>query len=198
MTVRAGRIEEATRSSGEWVFVDVGFSSKSKSCGLLSELGDPMNLTFAQLQSRLVTLVKAPGRPLNIVLEAPLSVAFNKSGNPAGRSIELRDGVSRYWYVGLGCGVLVAATYLVRSITEATPVREIRLFEGLVSFKEKGIRSSHSNDVLMLRNVVWGVPGVGRIVPPSELLSSSDQRLDSAFLAAGMDYGVPPVISVGG
>lgn len=196
--IRAGRIDEAARSSGEWVFVDVGFASKSRSCGVLFEEGEPIELTFSQAKTHLVELATASSRPLNIVLEAPLSVAFARTGNPVGRTIEIRDGKSRYWYVGLGCSVLVAATYLVRAISDAPRTRELRLFEGLVSFKPKGVASMHSKDVLLLRDVVWGIPGVGRVVAPDELSASTDHTLRSAFAVSGMDYGVPPVIVIGG
>ena len=110
--IRAARTEDATRSSGEWVFVDPGFSRNSKSCGLLAGDGEPSQLTFAQLQRSLVALATSGGGPLNVVIEAPLSIAFGASGNPIGRSIEKRNGQSRYWYVGLGCSVLVATTAL--------------------------------------------------------------------------------------
>lgn len=196
--IRAGRIGEATRSSGDWLFVDVGFASRSRSCGLLSGEGEPIELTFSQAKAHLVDQAALAGPPLNIVLEAPLSVAFAPTGNPAGRSIELRDGKSRYWYVGLGCSVLVAATYLIRAISDASRAREVRLFEGLVSFKPRGLVSNHRNDVSLLRDVVWGTPGVGRVVAPSELAASPDHMLRSAFAVSGMDYGVPPVITVGG
>jgi hypothetical protein len=197
-TIRAGQVKEAVPSSGEWLFVDIGFSSRSKSCGLLGEQGDPHDVTFAQARSYLSDLANTQGRPLNLVLEAPLSVAFAQNGNPVGRSIELREGKSRYWYVGLGCSVLVAATYLLRAVAERRRGREVRLFEGLVSFKPRGVVSCHSSDVLLLRDVVWGVPGVGRVVPPNELPADPDHSLRSAFAVSGMDYGVPPVIAVGG
>jgi len=196
--IRAGRVEEAIHSSGEWAFIDPGFSRNAKSCGFLVEDGHPVPLTFADLQARLIALASVDGHPLNLVLEAPLSVAFGPLGNPVGRSIELRGSQSRYWYVGLGCGVLVAATYLLRALTDAQPRREIRLFEGLVSFKPKCVRSSHLKDVLLLRRIVWGEQGFGQIVAPEALASAPDHLLVSAFRVAGMNYGVPPVIAAGG
>lgn len=197
-SIRAGRIEEAVPSSGEWLFVDLGFSSKSRTCGGLGEQGFSQEMTFTQAMSAISDLAKLHGRPLNLVLEAPLSVSFAENGNPAGRSIELRNGKSRYWYVGPGCSVLVAATYLLRSVAETRRGREIRLFEGLVSFKPRGVTSSHSADVLLLRDVVRGVPGIGRVVPPRELPAQPNHTVRSAFAVSGMDYGVPPIISVGG
>jgi hypothetical protein len=196
--IRAGQIAEARLSSGAWAFIDPGFARDAKSCGLVDADGEPSRLTFAQLEAELVALVRKPGGPLNLLIEAPLSVTFGPKGNPVGRSIELRDRKSRYWYVGLGCSVLVAATYLLRAVTDACPEREIRLFEGLVSFKPAGVRSSHCDDVLQLRQVIRGERAVGRVVPPDELAASPEHKLKSAFAVSGMDYGIPPVAVVGG
>jgi hypothetical protein len=197
--IRAGLPAEANRTSGEWVFVDLGFAQAAKSCGLLVGNGKPKEVSFSQLRTEVLEIVATGGKPLNLLIEAPLSVAFNANGNPTGRSIERREKQTRYWYVGLGCSVLVAATYLLRSINDARSHREIRLFEGLASFKPKGVRSSHSDDVLDLRKIIWEGPSKsGRIVPREQLATSQDGRLLSAFLVAGMDFGVPPVVALGG
>ena len=193
--IHAGRLEHARPPMGQWVFVDPGFAGEGKkSCGLLLDSGVPTVRTFADLRDQLVALAQAPGPELHLVIEAPLSVAFTARGNPAGRSVELRDRQSRYWYVGLGCSVLTSAMYLLRAITDAVPRREIRLFEGLVSFKPNALRSSHTRDVLLLRRVVRGDLAVGQIVAPEALAAAPDHVLRSAFAVAGMDYGVPPVV----
>ena len=161
--------------------------------------GEPKEASFSQLKAEVLEIIAADGKPLNLLIEAPLSVAFNENGNPTGRLVERREKQTRYWYVGLGCSVLVAATYLLRALHDVRPQREIRLFEGLASFKPKGVRSSHSNDVLNLREIVWeGKSKSGRIVPPEQLAASPKDRLRSAFLVAGMDFGVPPVVALGG
>jgi hypothetical protein len=197
--IRAGISAEANRHSGEWVFVDLGFAEKAKSCGLLLGEGKPEEVSFSQLKARLLAIVASDHRPLNLLIEAPLSVAFNEHGNPTGRVIEKRESRTRYWYVGLGCSVLVAATYLLRAIHDASPRREIRLFEGLASFKPKGMRSSHSNDVINLRKVIWdGGSTFGFVVPAGKLAVSPKHRLLSAFVVAGMDFGVPAVVVLGG
>lgn len=197
--IRAALPHEATRASAEWVFVDLGFARNAKSCGLLIDDGKPRNLSFSELQVFLVSSVTSGSESMNLLLEAPLSVSFVVNGNPTGRSVERRDGKSRYWYVGLGCSVLVAATYLLRAIHEAQPSREIRLFEGLVSFKPKGARSSHFNDVLSLRSVIWeSRSSLGRVVPAEELPASKGDQVKSAFVVSGMNFGIPPVVAVGG
>ena len=192
--IRAGLPAEAIRTSGEWIFIDLGFAQAAKSCGLLVGNGEPSELSFSQLRAEVLKIIASDIKPLNILIEAPLSVAFNKNGNPTGRKVERRVEQTRYWYVGLGCSVLVAATYLLRAIHDAQPNREIRLFEGLVSFKPKGTRSSHSNDVLNLRKIVWGSDSkLGCIVPPEQLAVSQEDSLLSAFLVSGMDFGIPSV-----
>lgn len=147
----------------------------------------------------LLEIVASDVSPLNLLIEAPLSVAFNAAGNPTGRSIERRNRQIRYWYLGLGCGVLVAATYLLRAIYDTRPDREIRLFEGLASFKPRGIRSSHSDDVCNLRKIIWeGASKLGCVIPPEKLAVSQEDDLLPAFLVAGMNFGVPPVVALGG
>jgi hypothetical protein len=197
--IRAGTAAEANRTSGEWVFVDLGFAEKAKSCGLLLGDGEPEEVAFSQLKARLLAVVTSDDKPLNLLIEAPLSVAFNEHGNPTGRVIEKRECKTRYWYVGLGCSVLVAATYLLRTLHDANPRREVRLFEGLASFKPKGVRSSHSNDVVSLRKVVCDFGSTsGFVVPAEKLAASPKHKLLSAFLVAGMDFGVPAVVALGG
>ncbi len=198
-SIRAATVTEANRSSGEWVFVDLGFAKEKKSCGLLIDEGEPRTLSFSELQGQIASICSASTAPLNLLLEAPLSVAFTPNGNPTGRSVERRNGQSRYWYVGLGCSVLTAATYLLRSIHDLSLKREVRLFEGFASFKPKGARSSHTQDVIALRELAWGRNMLlGQIVAPEKLALNPGDQVVSAFCVSGMDFGVPPVIAIGG
>lgn len=164
---------------------------------MLEGSGSPKNMTFDALRCALVKLAGEGTTPINLVLEAPLSVAFAASGNPVGRAVERRERQTRYWYVGLGCAVLVAATYLLRALHDAPRTREIRLFEGLVSFKDEERPTSHCNDALALRAVIWE-PHVasGRVVAPNALLFNMSDTIVSAFAVAGMDFGIPPVLLI--
>jgi hypothetical protein len=98
-------------------------------------------------------------------------------------------GKTRYWYVGLGCTVMIAALYLMKSITDSNPPKNLRLFEGFVSFKSKEKVSNHSEDVLLLRNAVKK-PGLEHIIAPQNLKMNETDNILSAFRVAGMDYGV--------
>lgn len=195
--IRAGCAEDLPPAQAEWTFVDIGFSQRQASCGLLVGDQEPVNRKFGDLQRALVVAARSEGMPLNLVIEAPLSIAFAPHGNPAGRSIEKRGKQHRYWHAGLGATVLLSTMHLLRAIVDAEPRREIRLFEGFVSYKQKGT-SNHCDDVRQLREVAFGRSSSGRIVWPDELRLSQDDTLHSAFAVAGMDLGVPPVLIIEG
>ena len=132
--IRAGTPEEIAPGSGEWLFVDAGFSSSGRSCGVLGADNAAASITFSEARSRLVSAGSIKAGPLNLLIEAPLSVAFNSRGNPTRRSIERLGSQHRYWYEGLGCLVMTSAPYLLRGLCDSRPDREVRLFEGFVSF----------------------------------------------------------------
>ena len=57
--------------------------------------------------------------------------------------------------------------------------------EGLASFKPKGVRSSHRNDVIKLRTVIWDRGSTfGVVVPAEKLAVSPKHELRSAFVVA--------------
>jgi hypothetical protein len=199
--IRAATVSEILEVHDQWIFVDVGFAGdKTRSCGYLLDGGKPGKLTFSDLIEKLTNLGHSSHEPLYLVLEAPLSVAFSSKGNPTGRSIERRGTATRYWYVGLGAQVTQSAMYITRALLQSSPIREIRLVEGFVSFKDKGSPSSHMDDVSALKNVLYaarsGQTSTGRIVRPLDLKQSVTDSLQSAFDVAGMAFGIPPVILV--
>jgi len=194
--IRAGNTEEirAARGESEWLFVDIGFSTRQRSCAVLRDHGEPKVMEFTDLQASIVHELLRNELPLNLVVEAPLSIAFTERGNPAPRSIEIQKGKTpRSWYVGAGAAVLLAATYIMRSVFEAQRRRELRLFEGFVSFKEKGVKSCHALDVRSLRDAVLNARHE-LFVEPSSLKLNPTDIVTSAFVVAGMNVGIPPVI----
>jgi hypothetical protein len=193
--IRSGRLDELDPQSGDWLFIDLGFSSKERTCGIAHGEGTPQCVTFGDLRRQVFQIAAAVRVPLNLLIEAPLSVAFNADGNPTGRSIEREGSQTRYWYYGLGCGVLVAATYLVRGLLDHPGPQPIRLFEGFVSFKQKGKKSHHGDDVQALRAVVWDRSRrAGAVCSPERLKLEATDRVESAFKVVGIDLGVPPVV----
>jgi hypothetical protein len=193
--IRSGVPEEVRPESGEWLYIDAGFSSSSRSCGVLGTSDVAESLTFADTLARLVSVASLEIGNLNLLIEAPLSVAFNSQGNPTGRTIERLGSQHRYWHEGLGCLVMTSALYLLRALHDSRPKRDVRLFEGFVSFKPAGGVSSHCKDVEALRAVVLDPHRVaGAVVAATQLARTPSDRLVSAFAVAGLDFGVPPVI----
>jgi len=184
-----GSVAQVQWGSGEWIFLDIGFSSKKKSCGLLVRNEDrPRCVTFASAKSEIEREVNK-GNPLNLVIEAPLSVCFDSLGNPTGRQIEKKGGRTRYWYMGAGSAMMVASMYLLRELSKRET--SIRLFEGFVSYKSQG-PSDHEKDVRALQATARN-PALGLIHGPNDL-KRPDDKLSSAFIVAGFDCGVPAVI----
>jgi hypothetical protein len=197
-TFAAGIREQITWGDGNWLFLDIGFSANKSSSGLLIGDGEPRTWQFGDASRRIIDHVKRAASPTNLVIEAPLSVCFNKSGNPTGRLIE-RQSVegktrTRYWHAGLGCAVMVAAMYLLRDIADATPANQVRLFEGFVSYKDRALRNDHSDDVLLLREVVKDPKRFADCIVGAEMLCGSADKIVSAFKVCGIDCDVPPVI----
>ncbi len=192
--IRAGTINEVTPDSGNWVYIDIGFSNKSKSCGLLFGNNEPEELLFNEAVKKICDYIVRSSSPINLVIEAPLSVSFDSKGNPKGRKIEKQKEKTRYWYVGLGCVVLVGSLYLIKAISELSNQHEIRLFEGFISFKNKNEKSSHSKDVKILREIVNNRNKQNEVISGAELKMDDTDKLQSSFLVAGLDYGIPPIL----
>ena len=197
MRLCAGTLEEIPGHDSLWCYLDIGFSAANPSCGLLIGDHPPKEVLFSEARDALLSVCRSATDPISIVIEAPLSVAFSPDGNPRGRSIEKRGAKTRYWHTGLGCVVLTAAGYIVCALAELPDGPDIRLFEGFVSFKEKGKVSSHKDDVILLWDVVNGNSQNGQIVSPGDLTMADDDRIEGAFAVWGLDTGVPPVI-IGG
>jgi len=194
MKIKSGKLSDISWTNGFWIFLDIGFSNQVRSCGLLLHDTHPQELKFSDAVSTVIDTVGFHDR-LNLLIEAPLSVAFDKSGNPKGRSIEKSGSKTRYWYVGPGAVVMVATFYLLRALSDATSNCVIQLFEGFVSYKEKSKKSSHSKDVLLLREVIKEPEKFSSCIYSPESLRLDDfDRLESAFKVGGMDFGVPPLI----
>ena len=195
----AGRVADINRDAGQWLIVDIGFSSTQPSCGVGNGAEEPHAVTFGDLVALATREVQqADPRPLNLLLEAPLSVAFQQNGNPTRRSCDTYDGKHRDWYVNAGATTLIAASYLLRALYACQRQRDIRLFEGLVSFKSAQDNNAeqtapHIADVLDLRNAVWN--GDNALIFDPKKLVKNPNRIESAFHFLDADL-IPPVIRI--
>lgn len=195
--IRAGKISEIQWGKGYWIILDIGFSNKSESCGLVFGDAEPFETTYGEAAIILREEILKSKTPVNLVIEAPLSVAFDAKGNPKARKPEKLSKKTRYWYTGPGVPVMVASMYLLQHLNSIKNNIEIRLFEGFVSFKKRGKKSDHKKDVLMLREAIKKTPeDKSYYISPDELKIDSTDIVISAFSINRLDFGVPPIIQV--
>ena len=199
-------INKGSKGSGKWMIVDIGFSSTARSCGVWTDTSteeqEPSVVTFGELIDRVTKEArKAEDHPLNLLIEAPLSVAFQQdNNNPTRRSCDIQGKKYRDWYVNAGATTLIAASNLLWELNNCERTREVRLFEGLVSFKNKEDQpgskkeriEEHKKDVLKLKNAVWS--GEGRDIFTRETLpQTKGHRIESPFHFFDKEL-IPPVI----
>jgi hypothetical protein len=197
--IEAGKVSQIEWGEGNWSFLDIGFSgarsARGNTCGLVIGNSEPECVNFATAKERIVHWIAGAQSHINLVIEAPLSVCFSAAGLPTGRSIERKDGKSRYWYVGPGCAVMVATMYLVRAINDVPSSHSVRLFEAFISYKDRGVKSDHKHEAKMLRDLVQRPQKSPESIIPAEALKlHPDDQLSGAFRVLGLDCGVPSVI----
>jgi len=194
--IHAGKVSDLISknswSNGTWLFLDIGFSEKRESSGVLIQGAEPTRKTFGEVVKTIKHESSIHGI-LNLVIESPLSVAFDKtSGNPVGRSIEKQDQKTRYWYTGPGCTVMVATLYLMKAVLSTNQKGEIRLFEGFISYKDG--KTDDLDDVRRLRDTVKESKNLADCIINPSNLASKGSEIKSAFEIMGFDFGIPPII----
>ena len=206
--ITAGTKDDINKDSGQWMIVDIGFSSTDPSCGVWTDTGteeqEPYVVTFGELVEWVTKEARREDntRTLNLLIEAPLSVAFQQdNNNPTRRSCDIQGEKHRDWYVNAGGTTLIAAGNLLWELNNCKRVREVRLFEGLVSFKNKEDQpeskkertEEHKKDVMKLKNAVWS--GEGRdIFTRKALPQTIGHRIESPFHFFFDKDLIPPVI----
>ena len=198
--ITAGTIRDIDAHKGEWLFIDLGFGEKAISCGVLKVMGQSDKVTYCKTvkYGEMVELVKQvarqdAGSTLSLVLEAPLSVTFNKDGNPVGRKCDVKNGEPREWYRYAAPPMILAAGYLLRELADCGIQRDVRLYEGFVSFKEPRSKTDHIADAKALKEAVWNITR-HQMFDSVQLKRSKSDKIESAFKMMGMDFGIPPVI----
>jgi hypothetical protein len=127
--------------------VDLGYSARSKSCGVAWSGGAVVqSLEFGECIEAVVQQLSNVGRH-TLILEAVLSTYHAIQGNPMIRG-EFEKG--RGWYHGPGVTTFAAALRFVCELDRVLPndLRPIPLVEGFLSYKP--VRTAHSEDALRL------------------------------------------------
>ncbi len=124
------------------VAVDMGFSGKSKSCGVAlaapDETPSAKPYHFGTAAKTAAEFIR-DNRGGVLILEAPLSGAFDAKRNPRARS-GFEDGDKpRWWSFGAGAQMALAALYFCRRLDELLPRNlAVHLIEGFVVGDESG------------------------------------------------------------
>lgn len=190
--LRAGTRDDLIWDNGLWLILDIGFSSTKRTCCLSVGDGEPHLFTFGEVCDRIVELIRNSVTQVNLVIEAPLSVAFNNNGNPMWRSIEHQSKQWRQWYAGAGAVVFVATQYLLKRIIQVEVEKDIVLFEGFVSFNFGGDHCSH---VIALRKLIREQNRHStEVFDSGQLRTSPTDNLLSAGSLLENDFGIPAVI----
>ena len=201
----AGDKNDIKVGQNEWLIVDIGFSSTNLSCGVWGGGGETKVVTFGDLVELVRREFARDDAPdLNLLIEAPLSVAIQKNGNPIPRLCDRLPNrcQPRPWYVNAGATTLIAAQFLFRELHCHEVRRTVRLFEGFISFKRasEGNKTArlkeaeHIEDVLKLKNAIW-TPANAEVLEPDNLTEYGNRIESSAFPFLDKHL-IPPVILI--
>jgi len=152
----AGQIGDQEINYSLIIALDIGFSKNKKSCGLKIGGDGAKEYTFGEAVNEVKkalckkSLCKKP-KNVCLIIEAPLSVAM-KGGNPVGRCFEKKGGKTRYWYVGAGAAVALAAVRFINELKNCGSKARIHLFEGFLSFKNGNSTNEDGDDNKVVKN----------------------------------------------
>lgn len=126
--------------------IDLGYSAKTKSCGVARSGSDVVHaLCFGECIDHVVRLIREHGVHV-LILEAVLSTYHNSEGNPEIRG-EFEKG--RGWYHGPGVTTFAAAIRFLDQLDQRlSPGVTLPLVEGFLSYKPT--RTTHEDDARRL------------------------------------------------
>ena len=195
----AGRVDQINEHSRHWLIVDMGMSPTARSCGVWH---DPCTLdavNFGKLVALAIEKVGSRSQPpLNLLIEAPLSVALRQDHGPAHRVCNTWEGENRFWHYNAGATALLAAQMFLRTLYKClTRRRAVRFFEGHVSYKcgENKCPQGHKDDAWALKKASWNEKFGQRFGPHNLNNEDSDLRIESPFPFFRKDL-IRPVICI--
>ena len=195
----AGQFDQINEHSGDWLIVDIGISPTTRSCGVWHGPDTLDAINFGKLVALAIEKVERRGQPpLNLLIEAPLSIALRTDNGAALRLCDTWEGKKRFWHYQAGATTLLAAQMFLRALYECqTRQRKVRLFEGHVSFKVGGSTGAqgHKDDAWALREAVWNEKNGQRFEPHKLIKEESKLRIESPFPFFKKDL-IPPVIRI--
>ncbi|MEM6914648.1 MAG: hypothetical protein AAF511_11805 [Pseudomonadota bacterium] len=196
MIVVSGCPRGFSRSADDWITIDLGFAGRQsngkvrRSTGLrIPEYQTAKNVTYGEAIAEVLRTLRSAVKPINLMLEAPLSIAFDKKGNPAPRRFEQRDKSARYWYLQGGAVTLIAAAQLIARLERAEGP-EVRLFEAFLTFKTQS--QDHKDDADRMLDAALNENPLEN----HEMRQHPQDQLESSTARFGMNFGIPPVFDI--
>jgi hypothetical protein len=133
------------------VAIDLGFSKSRSSCGVAWQDGTCSkmrveNFMFGEALEKVREIISEHKEKESIlIIEAPLSGVFSRSGNPVERGyFEKRNrnqavSANRYWYSGPGAATCLAAVFFLRELSAvlSQKCRKVYLYEGFLTGEQK-------------------------------------------------------------
>ena len=189
------------------IAIDLGMSELKKTTGfayvpedLFSIKSTSLGATIGDCVARICEVIARPEAPFKIalIIEAPLSFAFDNSGNPtARRPIEVTDQV-RPWHHQPACGLgLLAVLILRRILAEAQPEGRnltLHVFEGFISgeISEVGPPARHRSHRRDAHNLVTAFQNKEQVLVTNSSATGSLLPL----VDATMNNTIPAIIQV--
>ncbi len=145
--------------------VDLGFSGEARSCGVaVTHDTQTVRISaqrFGECVSTVIDFAREHGE-IVLVVEAPLSATFDARGNPAPRGNFERSPRARWWSLGAGAAMALAAQHFLSAIHESVGDRTVHLAEGFVVGADSGDHGQAANDLLMtfvgVNDGSWHIP----------------------------------------
>jgi hypothetical protein len=151
-------LSDAAPKQMEMVVIDIGYSSKARSCGVASSSGVvAKKLRFGDAVNEVAKRLRDCEKDPLLVIEAPLSMYHDDHCKP-GRRGEFEKG--RAWYYGAGAVTCLAAIRLLEKLAthetfKGRLKRRVFLAESFLSNKTK--RTDHSDDAQAILDPFWKV-----------------------------------------
>ena len=124
------------------VAVDLGFSGRGRTTGVAWSLPNESYAKAFRFGEAVIAVAERfrSVEEVALVLEAPLSAAFDCYGNPRPRGKFEREPQSRWWSVGPGAATALSALFFLRDLKSllTTADTTIRLVEGFVTGVDSG------------------------------------------------------------
>ena len=148
-SIYAGTVDDVRPDSGDWIIVDLsiseadaGLTESGATCCVYRPGGDLHESTFGEATNLIIEAAGEAGQPLNLLIDAPLSAAFDKGLNPIPRSIERKffqgRNQVRAWHFRTGAVPLLSAMTLLRLVSRSTPGPRRAPLRGLWGFRVGG------------------------------------------------------------